>query len=163
MKMCSLRLCVEFLMLVAGFWENRCVTKTKIDNIVDKLGYTYININSAKKTFGTKEFSSRIRKKNNENVKKSVNKPWFNEECKNKQRLFRKLNRIKHRSTFHRDSAKEAEKEYKKKLNKAHAKYRQDLQDKMQKELARIHGKSAHLAKCSQLFKKSFKANILYH
>ena len=24
------------------------------------------------------------------------------------------------------------------------------------KELARIHGKSAHLAKCSQLFKKSF-------
>ena len=24
------------------------------------------------------------------------------------------------------------------------------------KELARIHGKSSHLAKCSQLFKKSF-------
>ena len=31
------------------------------------------------------------------------------------------------------------------------------------KELARIHGKSAHFAKCSQLFKKSFKAKILYH
>ena len=26
----------------------------------------------------------------------------------------------------------------------------------LQKELARIHGKSAHLANCSQLFKKSF-------
>ena len=119
----------EILSEVNGIDLNN-VTKTKLDNIVDKLGCIYIN--SAKKAFGTKGFSSKIRRKNNENVKKNVYKPWLNEDCKNKQRLFRKLNRIKHRSTFHRDLAKEAEKEYKKELNKSQAKYRQDLQDKMQ-------------------------------
>ena len=30
------------------------------------------------------------------------------------------------------------------------------IEQPIRKELARIHGKSAHLAKCSQLFKKSF-------
>ena len=32
-----------------------------------------------------------------------------------------------------------------------------------QKELARIYEKSAHLANCSQIFKKSFKSKLLYH
>ena len=71
----------DILSEVNGIDPNN-VTKTEIDNIVDKLGNIYIN--SAKKTFGTKEFSSKIRRKNIESVKKNVYKPWFNEGCKNK-------------------------------------------------------------------------------
>ena len=41
-------------------------------------------------------------------------------------------------------------------LNLVNIKQTEPFQLETSKELARIHGKSAHLANCSQLFKKSF-------
>ena len=105
------------------------ITQNTIDNIVNNIGGIYIN--SAKKTFGTKVVSN-SNNRNRDHGKKKLYKSWFNQDCKEKQKLFRKLNRLKNRSTYHKDLAKRAEKEYKKELNKAQSRYQQELKEKMQ-------------------------------
>ena len=46
MKMCSLRLCAEFSVLVAGFWENRCVTNVMILSEMQRNSFLFKNVGS---------------------------------------------------------------------------------------------------------------------
>lgn len=68
-------------------------------------------VNTAGKTFGIKEFTI------NNHCK---DKPWFDRNCKVSRSTFSKLKSDKHMSYFHKAQARDAEKKYKKTIDKAH-------------------------------------------
>ena len=93
------------------------VTQETVDTIIGKIGKVLIN--SARNTFGFKVSAG----KKSEHRK---NKPWFDHDCKAARSEFRKMKRNKNKSPFHRALVSDAEKRYKKTMNKAHMKYRSE-------------------------------------
>lgn len=106
------------------------IDKDKVNSFVSEL--CNLLIDSAKTTFGTHKYKTRP---DTCNKKPKGDKPWFNYECKVARQNYRKLKRklkIKRTEALKQDVA-EAEKRYKKTLDKHSKIYRADMRKKIKK------------------------------